>query len=331
MLPSMDTSEGQLCHIKAMTPPPFENMNAKQACCAGSETTDDEIDTRCRVIRCPVNELRHHHSYARHQLSVSASQLSALAALGNLAFREPIVVTRNRTIIDGYARFQLAQRQERETLFCLEYDLTEEEALRWLIQSHRPSWGLNAFSRVLLVLDLEPFLQERARANQRIGGQHKGLSNLTEAQKVDSHSELAAAAGVSTGNVRKVKQLIESTHPMIKQALRAEEISIHLAWQWRRLPAQQQLEKFEEHRSRRGTNQTSRRLIQKHVARLSPPQLIPTTLGDLLEAFTPEGAAILDSIVISEIDAPGSIAYFTKSALHNLRSIKESKCETKAC
>ena len=241
------------------------------------------------------------------------------------------MVARNLTIIDGYARFQLARRQERKALFCLEYDLTEEEALRWLIQSHRPSGGLNAFSRVLLVLDLEPFLQERARANQRIGGQHKGSSNLTEAQKVDSRSELAAAAGVSPGNIRKVKQLIESAHPMIKQALKADEISIHLAWQWRTLPAQQQLEKFEEYRSRKGTNQTSRRLIQKHVARMSPPQLIPPTLGDLLKTFTSEGTAILDSIVISEIDAPGSIAYFTKSALQNLKCLKESRCETRAC
>jgi hypothetical protein len=254
---------------------------------------------------------------------VSASQLSALAALGSLAFREPIVVTRNLIIIDGYARFQLAQRQGRETLSCLEYDLTEEEALRWLIQSHRPSWGLNAFSRVLLVLDLEPFLQGRSRENQQIGGQHKGSSNLTEAQKVDSRSELAAAAGVSTGNVRKVKQLIESAHAMIKQALKADEISIHLAWQWRRLPAQRQLEKFEEYRSRRGTNQTSRRLIQKHVASRLLPQLIPPTLGDLLKIITPERAALFDSIVISEIDVPGSIAYFSKNALRTLRSMEE--------
>jgi hypothetical protein len=230
-------------------------------------------DAHCELVQYRVDELCPHPSYVRHQLSVSASQLSALAALGSLAFREPIVVTRNLTIIDGYARFQLAQRQERETLLCLQYELTEEEALRWLIQSHRPSWGLNAFSRVLLVLELEPFLQERARANQRIGGQNKGSANLTEAQKVDCRSELAATAGTCPGNIRKIKQLIESAHPMIKQALKADEISIHLAWQWSRLPAQQQLEKFEEHRSRRGTNQTSRRLIQKHVARLSPPQL----------------------------------------------------------
>lgn len=270
-----------------------------------------------------VVEFRPHPSYVRHQLSVSASQLSALAALGSLAFREPIVVTRNLTIIDGYARVQLALRQGRETLSCLEYDLSEEEALRWLIQSHRPSWGLNAFSRVLLVLDLEPFLHERARANQRIGGAHKGSSNLTEAQKVDSRSELAAAAGVSTGNIRKVQQLIQSAHSVIQQALKADAISIHLAWQWRKLPAQQQLEKLEDHRSCRGTNQTSLRLIQKHVARLSPAQLIAPTLGDLLKTVTPEGAALFDSIAVSEIDAPGSIAYFTKSALRKLRSIQE--------
>jgi hypothetical protein len=299
-----------------------------------AQQSDPELgprDVRAQLVNRRIDELRPHPSYVRHQLSVSASQLSALAALGSLAFREPIVVTRNLTILDGYARFQLAQHQRRKTLSCLEYDLTEEEALRWLIQSHRPSWGLNAFSRVLLVLDLEPFLQESARANQRIGGQHKGSANLTEAQKVDSRSELAAAAGVSTGNIRKVKQLIQSAHPIIKQALKAEEISIHLAWQWRRLPAQQQLEKFEEHRSRRGTNQTSRRLIQKHVARLSPPQLIPLNLGNLLKAFVPEGLATLGSIVVSEIDAPGSIAYFTKSALRTLRSMEESKCETRAC
>jgi hypothetical protein len=134
--------------------------------------------------------------------------LSALAALGNLAFREPIVVTSSQTIIDGYARFQLAQQQGRDTLPCLEYDLSEEDALRWLIQIHRPSWGLNSFGRILLALDLEPLLQEKARSNQQIGGRHKGLSSLTKAQKVDRRSELAEAAGVSSGNIRKVKQLI---------------------------------------------------------------------------------------------------------------------------
>ena len=278
-----------------------------------------------------MDELSPHPSYVRHQLSVSASQLSALAALGSLAFREPIVIIRNLTIIDGYARFQLARHQGRETLLCLEYDLTEEDALRWLIQSHRPSWGLNAFIRVLLALDLEPFLQETARANQRIGGQHKGSSNLTEAQRVDVRSQLAVAGGVSSGTITKVKQLAASAHPGIKQALKAEEVSIHMAWKWCRLPAQQQLEKLEEYRSRKGVNQTSRRLIQKHVARLSPNQLFHPNLGDLLKAFLPYRPIALDSIFVSEIDGPGNIAYITKNALRALRSMEESQCTTETC
>src|SRR5438552_10121318 len=142
----------------------------------------DSVETPKLAIH-RIAELRPHPSYVKHHLSVSVSQLSALATLGSLAFREPIVITRNYTIIDGYVRVQLAQQQGRETIFCIEYDLTEEEALRWLIQGHRPSGGLNAFSRVLLALDLEPTLQEAARANQRIGGQNKGSSNLQKLKK----------------------------------------------------------------------------------------------------------------------------------------------------
>jgi hypothetical protein len=276
-----------------------------------------------QLVTRHVDELRPHPSYVRHRLSVSASQISALASFGSLAFDEPIVVTRNRTIIDGYARFQLARQQKRQTIGCIEYDFSEEKALRWLIQSHRPLRGLNAFNRVLLALDLEPSLQETARANQQRGGQNKGLSNLTEAQKVDVRSEIAIVAGVSVGNVAKVRLLLKSAHSEIQQAVRAEEISIHRAWQWSRLPAQQQLSELEEYRNRKGTNQISRRLIQKHVASLSSTQLVPPSLGDLLKRLVPDGPAPLDSIIVTEIDVPGSIAYLTTDALRTLRSMEK--------
>ena len=86
------------------------------------------------------------------------------------------------------------------SILCIEHDLTEEAALRWLIQSHRPSRGLNAYSRILLALDLQPSLQEKARANQRAGGRNKGSSKLTEGNRLDGRSEIAAVADVSTGN-----------------------------------------------------------------------------------------------------------------------------------
>jgi hypothetical protein len=271
-------------------------------------------DNSPQIVTCRVDELRPHPSYVRHQLSVSAAQLSALATLGSLVFREPIVTNRNGTIIDGYARWDLARHQDRQTILCLEYDLTEQEALQWLIQSHRPSRGLSAFHRVLLALDLEPSLQELARSNQRIGGQNKGLANLTEAQRVDVRSDIAAIAGVSSGNVTKVRQVMKSAHPQIQQAARSGEISIHMAWKSSRLQTEQQLSELEEYRSRKGTNLTSRRLIQKHVARLSASLLVPRSLGHLITRATGKGPSLLNSIAVTEIDAPGNVAYLTKGA-----------------
>jgi ParB-like chromosome segregation protein Spo0J len=245
-----------------------------------------------------------------------------------MAFREPIVITQGGMIVDGYARWELARRQGRQTILCLEYDLTDEEALRWLIQSHRPSRGLSAYCRILLALDLEPFLQEQARANQRTGGQNKNSSDLTKANRLDVRSEAAAVAGVSTGNVTKAKQLKERAHSRVERAVRIGEISIHRGWQWSRSSPERQLRHLEEYQSRKGTNLTSRRLIKKHVARLSPTQLIPDTLGSLLVRIVPDRSAALDSIVVTEVDAPGNIAYLTKEALCTLRSIEGSKCQT---
>jgi hypothetical protein len=284
--------------------------------------TEDAATLHCKLLICRLDELRPHPSYVRNRLSVFASQLSTLAALGDLGFREPIVITRDRTIIDGYARLDLARRQGRVTILCIEYSLTEEEALRWLIQSNRPSRGLNAYRRILLAMDLEPFVRERARANQQAGGRNKGSSNLTEARQLDGRSEIAAAAGASTGNVTKVRQLMKSVHPKVEQAVRSGEISIHKAWQWSFLPAQQQIKALEEDQSRRGTNKASRRLILRHVATLSPNLIILPTLGDLLKPLVADGSQALDSICVTEIDTPGNIAYLTKDAWRILESLE---------
>jgi hypothetical protein len=298
-----------------------------QACEPNGAEAAGATDTQVRLAIRKTNELCPHPSYIRHQLSVSASRLSALAAVCNLAFREPIVITREGTIIDGFARLELGRQQGRQTILCLEDDLTEEEALRWLIQSHRPSRGLNAYCRTLLALDLEPFLQERARANQRTGGQKRNASNLTEAKRLDVRSKVAAAAAVSTGNVTKVSQLRKTAHPTVEQAVKAGEISIHRAWQWSRLSPQQQLHELEKYQSRKGTTETSRRLVKKHVARLSPTQLIPLSLGNYLRPLVPDRSALIDSILVTEVDAPGNIAYLTKDALCALKSLEEAKCQ----
>jgi hypothetical protein len=285
----------------------------------------------CRLVDLSLDQLHPHASYTRHRLSVSAQQLAALAALGDLAFQQPIMVTHTGTIIDGYARWELARRQGRQSLLCLEYKLSEEEALRRLILSHRPSRGYNGYCRSLLALDLEPSFRSRAHANQQIGGQKKGASDLTEAQRVDVRSEIAAVANVSTGNLTKARQVATHADRAIREAAKSGEILVHRAWQLSRLPHHHQRKKLEEFRSCKGVGLVSRRLIQKHVAKMAPNRVVPETLGDVLRPLVPNRVAVLDAVVVSEIDAPGRIAYFTKNAIRTLKSREDPECSPATC
>src|SRR2546425_4234960 len=81
----------------------------------GPRDTEKGDDAHGRIGAYRVNELHPHPSYERHNLAVSAAQLAALAAVGELAFRDPLLITRDRTIVDGYARWKLAQLKGRPT------------------------------------------------------------------------------------------------------------------------------------------------------------------------------------------------------------------------
>ena len=69
-----------------------------------------------QLVTCRLDDLRPHPSYVRHHLAVPASQLSALAEQGDRAFLEPLMITQDRTILDGYGRLELARRRGRAAL-----------------------------------------------------------------------------------------------------------------------------------------------------------------------------------------------------------------------
>jgi ParB-like chromosome segregation protein Spo0J len=267
-----------------------------------------------RLITCRVDELRPHPSFVRHRIAVPASQLSSLAESGDLAFREPLLITHDRTILDGYARWELARKQGRPTLPCLEYDLPEEEALLWLLQKHRRSDGLNDYNRIVLALELEPWLKQQARFNQQLGGLRKGSSNLTEADRLDVRSENAAAAGVSTGNVSKVRQLASTAHPDLLEALRAGEISIHRASILLRKP-EQQLEQLRLYRNLRGITRTVNTLLQAHCRPAPNDGLDLQRIVGALAAMTPEQK---EAVLIEEVNIPGSVLLFSREFRHAL-------------
>jgi hypothetical protein len=134
-------------------------------------------------------------------------------------------------------------------------------------RKNRGSKGINDFIRILLALELEPWFKTRAKSNQRIGGKAKGSSQLTEADRLDVRVEIARAAGVSVGNVSKVKQLLRDDIPELHDALRVGEIRISRAAAWARNSAAAHRRRLADHRTSLGIRRTINTLLKKHEAR----------------------------------------------------------------
>jgi hypothetical protein len=272
------------------------------------------------LICYPIGELRPHPSYARHKLSVDASKLSCLSERGDLAFCDPIVITHDRIVIDGYARLELAKRKGIPTLNCIERDLTPEEALEELIRAHSSSRGLPDFVRIELALDLEPYFRDKARTNQEAGGKDKGSSKLTIAQPVDTRQEVARVAGVSSGNVRKVKHILMHACSTLLEAVRIREVSINLAHKWSHVPHAKQQQYLRLRRIERGLRRTARNLVAKHVAQLSPSTGEPEVIrfSDLVGLLDDTG-----SIKVEIVDVPGTTIFVTKELVDSLTPRQE--------
>ena len=277
-----------------------------------------------QVIR-RVQELRAHPSFIRHQLLGPVAKLTAAASHPANSLRTPLVITQGQVILDGYAEWDLARVQGRPTVSCIEYELGEEEALRWLLRNHLRSNGLNDFSRILLALDLEPSLQEKAQSNQRTGGLNKGTSTLTEAVRVDVRAEIAAAAGVSTGNVTKVKQLIAAASPDLLQSVRLGEVSIHRAWLWSKEPSHQQCKLLSGHQGEKGVRKAIRQLVSKHLPKPKSAVLTLADLAQCLREFEPG-----NSLVVAVVQIPGKAVFVTEELFSTLKSQQELpiKCAT---
>jgi hypothetical protein len=286
----------------------------------------NEIDGQLATRR--VDELRPHPSYSRHQLAPSTQQISALASVGASAFRDPIVITQDRIIIDGYARWELARTLDRKTVLCIECQLTEEEGLRMLLERHRRSNGLNDFCRILLASEIEACLKGKAESNQRDGGKNKGSSKLTEAEKVDVRKQVAEAADVSVGNVAKVRQLTSNAPPEILQALRSGEIRIHRAWCWSTMPAEKQHEQLRLRRIERAVKKTVRTLVSRQRTKISrshdnSPSFTGSALRELARHLSASESSDVGEVSIALVDVPGKCVFLTKELYQVLEKQQE--------
>ena len=188
-----------------------------------------------RWIECSTVSLRPHPHYHELWRPIASTRVSRVTQqVGPIV--EPLVTTTDGTILDGHARWHVAKEREQAILPCLVYDVSQEEALEIVIQRHRAADGLNAYARILLALRLEPHLRkEIASSGETIIGRGRLSSNLTKRESRDVRQDIARIACVSTGNVTKVKQLVDGVIPAIRERLLRGDVSIHRAWQWRTL------------------------------------------------------------------------------------------------
>ena len=226
--------------------------------------------------------------------------------------REPLTITADGTILDGHARWQVALDRQQPSLSCLEHDVTDEEALQIVIQQHRASEGLNAFCRIVMALELEPFLRERSPRSRPATALS---SNLTNAEHRDVRKAIASVAGVATGNVTKVKQLLGTVVPEVRERLVRGEVRIHRAWQWRTLGPKAQRDALWEHLHRGAIKTTIARLVRAHAdagAAARFPDGAATVLG---------GLARLDAndITVAVLEVPGRAVVVTRACFDDLR------------
>jgi ParB-like chromosome segregation protein Spo0J len=263
----------------------------------------------------PVSGLHPHPSYLRHKVPVVPAKLAALAAAGSRSLLDPLEITREGTILDGYARWEYARRTNRPTLPCIAFDLSEEEALRWLLRKHIERSGLNPFTRVMLGLDLEPALSGQARLNQQAGGKLKGQSNLTEALRIAVRSKIAEVASVSAGNVSKVKQLLGNAVPEVIDALRSGEIKIHRGWLLAKHPPEKQARLLNEFRTTADIERTAKRLISRHAPEMSSGDL---DFSRFISTLVAADTRSLDMVHAKVVRSPAKVVIVTEGFLNAL-------------
>jgi hypothetical protein len=146
---------------------------------------------------------------------------------------EPLIITQRNEILRGFEQRDQAISESRETVWCLEIEFeTEEEVICWLLSQRERLPFLNAFSRVALALSYAAEIAERGRLNQRLGGKLKHLTNLSNASVANTRREIAKLAGVSEGNVRKAKAILDKGIESVIAAVHRGEVSIHRAFAW---------------------------------------------------------------------------------------------------
>lgn len=245
--------------------------------------------TQWHLVTRPLGMLCLHPSVKLLDIGDSVDELNSAAQSSPGLPDAPIYVTASGIILTGTCRWQKALTASDTTILCLERAMSDEEAVRFILDRQRPRKGWNQYCRIGLALTLKKSLQARALANMRTGGALKGSANLPAADHIDVRKEIARVAGVCSRNVSKVEQIRLKAHESIKTALRNGVVSINRAHAWSQLPLREQAAMLGQYYE----DKLARNVINRAV---SVPRADALTPGEILEA-----------VMHNEEHKPGSI------------------------
>ena len=270
-----------------------------------------------RIETRRVDSLRSHPALAKHGVAPSIAKVASLADAGEAAFRVPLLINQHDHVLEGYERLELARLLKRSELLCFIVEVSEEDSIRQLLRAHKQFAEINAFNRISLALELKPALSEMSKARQQAGGQLKGSSKVTKADRLDVRKEIAAVAAVSSGNVTKVEKVRASAPSDVIAALQRGELSIHKAFLWSQLSPAQQSAALSEWQNFKGFTKLIDDLLTKH------PSDHPK--GRFQGQSLIEGLVLLDptersQINVQVIERNGSRVLLTQDIAHLLES-----------
>jgi hypothetical protein len=219
--------------------------------------------------------------------------LNAASQHANQSAPEPILIATDGTILAGFGRWRLAVFEGRPEIPCIEYPLSEDQVVPFILTRNQIRRGWNDFVRIRLALTQKSNLRQRALENLRAGGKYKGLADLPDVQYIDVRREIANLASVCPRNVGNVEVILKTGHPRLIEALQRGTLKINRAMQFCKLCRAEQLEEFIRYSEERATNKVIR-------------QSVPHPTKEQKANF--DIIALLDALQHQETRQPGSVA-----------------------
>ncbi|NME70553.1 ParB/Srx family N-terminal domain-containing protein [Flammeovirga aprica] len=149
--------------------------------------------------------------------------------------RDPLLLVNignhKNLLIDGHHRYRVTGHYHQLPVRYLEHLHTLEDVKLWMLKNQLGRRNLIDAERIDIALKITEFMQDKAKQNQSKGGKDKGLSKLTEAEKVNTREEVVKLSGASSGNIAKFKKIKKEAPSFILSQVLSGETSIHKAYQ----------------------------------------------------------------------------------------------------